>query len=168
MKLNHLLSTKYIFLVHIYNFDFADFAEPLCLHLYKAVVSTAAHFFINFNLLRKKKTEVAESLLLLIHLPFFTNSKASLKYYFLNLKREAKIQKYRKPLWTNCLSLVRINHTSSVLQTSMTLSMHLNTINIIMLTKKSVHTTPQLHCGADISITSLSQVTAASQHFKLK
>ena len=33
---------------------------------------------------------------------------------------------------------------------------------------RSVHTTPQLHCGADILITSLPQVTATSLHFKLK
>ena len=33
---------------------------------------------------------------------------------------------------------------------------------------RSVHTTPQLRCGADISITSLPQVIAASLHFMLK
>ena len=33
---------------------------------------------------------------------------------------------------------------------------------------KSVNTTQQLRCGADISITSLPQVAAASPHFKLK
>ena len=30
---------------------------------------------------------------------------------------------------------------------------------------RSVHTTPQLCCGVDISITSLPQVTVASPHF---
>ena len=32
---------------------------------------------------------------------------------------------------------------------------------------RSVHTTPLLHCGAEISITSLQQDTAESPHFKL-
>ena len=36
-----------------------------------------------------------------------------------------------------------------------------------MYALRSVHTTPQLRCGADISITSQPQVTAASPHFKL-
>ena len=33
---------------------------------------------------------------------------------------------------------------------------------------RSIHTTPQLHCGADILIISLLQVTASSPHFKFK
>ena len=37
---------------------------------------------------------------------------------------------------------------------------------LLLFNLKSVHITPHLHCGTGISIASLMQVTAASQHFK--